>query len=311
MIKIVAGILLILSVGIESAGKSRIKTPEKAHEYDAEFFQAHEEQKDAYLEFGNVISQVIKKAMTMKEICTEDSDNVSLLSVGCGHGLSVEALRASGLSQSFCIEGSESAEQMWPKKFRDFYVIQDVTKVNKEEFQNLFPNQKFQIVLSFEVAEHLEEQFSSLFIDLLTVHEPELIFFTAATPGQDFGENPSHVNENTFEYWIDKFQQNNYIVDWSMTMYTRQLITLQKSFSDVWWYGKNMLIFAPSSAREKIERKLLYHKVDSEWLSLCFEMTNGSTIEPQWKRDWMDIARLYQAAQKEAQTIFKSYQATN
>jgi len=304
MIKILAGTLLILIVVI----KSDIKTPERANEYDAGFFEQHAKQKDSYLEFGSVLSEVIKKAIEVEKICTEDSNNISLLSVGCGHGLSVEALRASGLPQTYCIEGSESAEQMWPKNYRDFYVIQDLTKVNKEEFQNLFPNKKFQIVLSFEVAEHLEEQFSSTFIEYLTVHEPKLIFFTAATPLQDFGQNPSHVNENTFEYWIDKFQQNNYIVDWPKTIYTRHMITIQKSFHHVWWYGKNMLIFAPLSTRERMEKQLLGHQINNEWFSYCYEMTNDSPIESQWKRDWKQIALLYLAAQKEAQMKLKLHQ---
>ena len=39
---------------------------------------------------------------------------MSVVDVGCGHGMLVEAWRAAGVERSYCIEGSAEAKPMWP-----------------------------------------------------------------------------------------------------------------------------------------------------------------------------------------------------
>ena len=48
-------------------------------------------------------------------------DGASVVDVGCGHGLLVEAQRAMG-RKSYCVEGSADAYDAWPHAYRDeFY----------------------------------------------------------------------------------------------------------------------------------------------------------------------------------------------
>lgn len=60
------------------------------------------------------------------------------------------------------------------------------------------------LVVCFEVAEHLPERCADLLVSLLARCAP-VVAFTAATPGQ--GGGADHVNEQPHEYWIEKFSR--------------------------------------------------------------------------------------------------------
>lgn len=77
------------------------------------------------------------------------------------------------------------------------------------------------LICRAKVAEHLSPEHADHFVKLLTTYEPARVFFGAATPFQDRGNNPSHLNENTFEYWIEIFQRYGYTVDWPRTAWMR------------------------------------------------------------------------------------------
>lgn len=91
---------------------------------------------------------------------------------------------------------------------------------------------KFDLLISLEVAEHLTGDKASSFIDMLT-RLSDRIVFSAAIPGQT-GEN--HFNEQYPHYWVKLFADQGYVVlDPFRKKYWKSSVN--------WWYAQNMFLF--------------------------------------------------------------------
>ena len=135
----------------------------------------------------------------------------SALDVGCGHGLLVEAWREAGVARSFGLEGSPAAAAMWPEAFRDeFYKVQNLSLPGAAA-----ATEPTALVTSFEAAEHLPVEDADKFVAVVVAKSPRHVFFGAATPFQDRGGNPTHVNENTFAFWLERFEAAGYVMSGS------------------------------------------------------------------------------------------------
>jgi SAM-dependent methyltransferase len=95
---------------------------------------------------------------------------------------------------------------------------------------------KYDLVISMEVAEHLEQKNAIHFIKSLCLHG-DVILFSAAIPGQ---EGTLHVNEQYNQYWVNIFAENGYLAFDSIR---HELWNLNKIS---WWYRQNMLLFVNS-----------------------------------------------------------------
>lgn len=65
---------------------------------------------------------------------------------------------------------------------------------------------RFDIVQSFEVAEHLPRSTAAGFVESLTRHS-KIVLFSAAPPGQGGAQ---HLNEQPYGYWRDIFAERRY-----------------------------------------------------------------------------------------------------
>lgn len=65
------------------------------------------------------------------------------------------------------------------------------------------------LVICFEVAEHLHEEYANGLVANICFLAKSLILFTGATPGQG-GTN--HHNEQPHEYWLSKFREYGWCV---------------------------------------------------------------------------------------------------
>lgn len=209
--------------------------PEKqdilAKTYSLEFFKQHQKHLPAYQALAQLILTTISNA-----------EQHSFVDVGCGHGLLVECIRAHGISESHGVDGSASARGMWRPEFSSFYTVSDLSKA---ESANDIP--KTTIVTSFETAEHIAPNCAANFVRNLIGHRPELVIFGAATPLQDLGGNATHVNEQSFSYWIDHFDAAGYTLDVPTTVAMRnKMFANSSAFAGTWWYPKNLLIFFPT-----------------------------------------------------------------
>jgi len=115
--------------------------------------------------------------------------------LGCGPARMLRAARELGAST---VRGFDIGEIPIEKR-----------EISAEEFTEvdltrpLAHEQRYDLVISTEVAEHLPEKFADQFVDNLC-GIGDVILFSAAIPGQG-GMN--HVNEQWVEYWAEKFEE--------------------------------------------------------------------------------------------------------
>ena len=132
----------------------------------------------------------------------------------------------------------------------------------------------------------------------MTTHRPQLVFFGAATPLQDRGLNPSHLNENTFSYWLEHFETAGYAFDAVRTARARHLLLTTDAFrrwmQKAWWYPKNILVFAPAAHQRQLDAAAVAHSAEGDMLSEFYlSAAGGGDFGAMWRRDWREFARLF------------------
>ncbi len=149
----------------------------------------------------------------------------SILDVGCGIGTWLKAFEQLGITDYIGVDGS----------YVDKSLLQiPLEKFNAQDLREAWTlDRKFDLVMSLEVAEHLDKQFAEHFVNTLVRHG-DLIVFSAAIPKQG-GQN--HINEQWLSFWKEKFNAVHY------TLYDvlRPKIWANEKV-DV-WYKQNMVIF--------------------------------------------------------------------
>ena len=149
----------------------------------------------------------------------------SIVDFGCGTGTWLAAARQ--INRDIQIIGVDGD-----------YVDTDMLMIDKEYFlprdlsKELDLYRKFDIAMSLEVAEHLEEKYADIFVDTLCRHS-DIILFSAAHVGQG---GDGHVNEQPISYWVEKFQKRGYT--W------HDIRDVFKANYDIeQWYKDNISIF--------------------------------------------------------------------
>jgi SAM-dependent methyltransferase len=168
----------------------------------------------------------------------------SVLDVGCGIGTWLSVFKENGIGDILGIDGD--------------YVNRPLlySHINEQEFKPLdisLPfhlNKKYDLAISLEVAEHLDESSATTFVENLCRHS-SVIIFGAAVPGQG-GQN--HLNEQWPEYWTNIFKSFGY----NCYDILRQQIWDDKNVE--WWYKQNFFVFS--------NEKLDDYKPSNSFLSL-------------------------------------------
>ena len=123
----------------------------------------------------------------------------SFLDVGCGTGRAVEYLHGKGLD---CVglEGSAAAVAASPVPLLIRHVNLNVP---------IALGRKFDVVWSYEVAEHIHPAHTDTFLATLIRHGDRIVM-SAARPGQG---GAGHFNEQPPGYWIAKMAARGYGYD--------------------------------------------------------------------------------------------------
>ncbi|MBS4066445.1 MAG: class I SAM-dependent methyltransferase [Chitinophagaceae bacterium] len=152
----------------------------------------------------------------------------SVLDVGCGIGTWLWEFKQAGVKTVKGIDNPYVDKKLLTQYLQEQeFLAYDLSK--PFDF-----NEKFDLVISLEVAEHLPASSAEIFVDSLTKHS-DIILFSAAVPFQD-GQN--HINEQWPEYWYSFFEKKGYVpYDFVRDKFWHN------SNVDI-WYRQNILLYA-------------------------------------------------------------------
>ncbi len=127
----------------------------------------------------------------------------SVLDVGCGTGKSLDYFLDQGVD-AWGVEGSALAikNARHPDRIekRDLNAVVSLSRT-------------FDLVWSYEVAEHIHPSYVDSLMTTLTRHADHVVI-SAARPGQG---GDGHFNEQPPEYWIEKFAQCGFTLNRELT----------------------------------------------------------------------------------------------
>ncbi len=153
----------------------------------------------------------------------------SAIDVGCGTGALLEELRARGCEVCGLEYSDAALARLRSVGLRVF-------KSNFEQ-DDFSVAERFDLVVSMEVAEHLPEKVAGRFVDLLC-RLADRIVFTAAPPGQG---GTDHVNEQPAEYWVDMFRKRGFRHDAGLSESWRESWRCSQRVQS--FYYDNLMVF--------------------------------------------------------------------
>lgn len=124
----------------------------------------------------------------------------SVIDVGCGIGTFLKVFKENGIDDIYGLDGKWTDKNLL-SKYIDLSFYKEVDLESRVTL-----NRKFDLAVSLEVAEHLNENSADIFVENL-VNLSDIIVFSAAFPTQG-GQN--HVNEQWPSYWCEKFSKHGY-----------------------------------------------------------------------------------------------------
>jgi SAM-dependent methyltransferase len=189
-------------------------TNNEARYYTTKFYREIASAQDSAREILPMIFEVIKPS--------------SLIDIGCGTGNWLATAHELGTKDIFGIDGA------WVNKAQLVIPSEDFSA--RDLTLPLSLGRRFDLALSFEVAEHLPESAARIFVESLC-SAADVVAFSAAIPGQG---GRHHLNEQWPAYWADLFQEFKY----QCFDYLRPRIWDNPRVA--WYYAQNSLIFVRS-----------------------------------------------------------------
>jgi hypothetical protein len=156
----------------------------------------------------------------------------SVVDIGSAEGAWLSVFKKHGVKKIRGFDGP------WAMKENLLIPLERFTSLDLETF-NAPINQRYDLAMSLEVAEHLAEKAADNFVYQLT-RLSDRVLFSAAIPGQG---GLHHVNEQPPNYWAKKFATRGFI----------QSDILRPHFWNdkriAWWYRQNVFLYENSECR--------------------------------------------------------------
>ena len=156
-----------------------------------------------------------------------------VIDIGCGTGSWLKVAKKLGANRVLGIDGVQVSKALLEIEVNEF---------QKHNLTSPFvSNEKFDLAICLEVAEHLPESAADTLVDTLA-DVSNILLFSAALPGQG-GQN--HINEQWPEYWQHKFATKG--------LYPLDIIRVKHWLNDEvdWWYKQNMVLYTTRNLAEK------------------------------------------------------------
>lgn len=186
----------------------------------------------------------------------------SVLDVGCGTGEWLAVARRLGAVRTIGIDG----HHVDPRKLQikeDEFRPADLTKLSSVD-------ERFDLVLCLEVAEHLPPAAGRRFVQLLC-GASDVVLFSAAIPGQ---AGVGHINTRWQSYWISVFSDCGYSA-WDVI---RPSVWRDPTVD--YWYSQNTLLYVRSAREVEVEARLTRPRVSVVFPDLvhprCLEGTTAA-----------------------------------
>lgn len=190
--------------------------------YDSSFYQ-------------NQMHESLTSAKQIVPILMDSFNPQSVVDVGCGVGTWLSVFMEHGIEDVQGIDGEYVDKQLLHIPSEKF-LSHDLTK--KMDTVNI---RKFDLLLSLEVAEHIDASLADNYLDALTALS-DIIIFSAAPPGQT---GVGHVNEQWPDFWRMKFRNRGY----ECLDFIRPLIW--EKIENAFWYSQNMIVYLKSDIRHQ------------------------------------------------------------
>lgn len=172
----------------------------------------------------------------------------NIVDFGCGSGTWLSVAQNLGYNDVLGIDG-EYIDNSWQVINKNCFKSADLTK-------EISLNKKYDLAICLEVAEHIYEQDSEVFLKNL-VNASDIILFSCAVPNQG-GTN--HVNEQYPSYWIKRFAKYNYeLVD-----------AIRFKFWDddeiAFWYRQNIVLFVKKDKVKEMKKVFVNDVIPTDFV---------------------------------------------
>ena len=164
----------------------------------------------------------------------------AVIEFGCGNGELTKALSKTGIAVT-AIDGYSNPDFTGDDSISFFRIdLNDPIALNNFLADQ---NQKFDVAICMEVAEHLNPDVSESLVDSLT-SIADVVIFSAAIPGQG---GDGHINCRSRVFWHIQFENRNFFLKDTLRSQFRDNLSVGR------WYALNTLDYVRSSAEPCIE----------------------------------------------------------
>lgn len=173
----------------------------------------------------------IQSSAVIADILCELIDFKTVFDIGCGMGLYITELGKRG---KMCVGCDASPDGVLLASPDVIVFLSDATKI-------LLLNKKYDIVICFEVAEHIPKRHSRKLVSNCTSNGRRVLF-TAAPPGQG---GVGHINEQPYAFWINIFEDYGYNYNMKLSNKLREAMLSKNVVS---WIANNIMVFDEGNA---------------------------------------------------------------
>lgn len=159
--------------------------------------------------------------------------NPKVADFGCGPGIWLNSFKENGCK----VQGYDGGN------YKEYYRISEYEFSNVNLTERIDFEGKFDVAVSLEVAEHIDERKSASFLENL-INAADYIMFSAAIPLQ-LGQG--HVNEQWPSYWVKRFKELGYVC----LDIIRPIIWGEEYSNIDFFYQQNILLFVRDTPKNR------------------------------------------------------------